>query len=157
MLHVLARSWLDIAVNFLKISPVFTYCSTLDTNIPLEDDHVICFSRLWTIVDNQDLCFSFQFLIILLRRSGLIPLIRTSLLLLVISIIWFLIEALSLCQTNSRMGRQERESSWNHRPHTTLRQTVSQKSPTRQSSKPHDRARSKETNGYTNYQRSSSS
>jgi len=35
------------------MSPVFTYCSTLYPNIPLEDDHMICFSRLWTIVCGQ--------------------------------------------------------------------------------------------------------
>ena len=32
------------------MSPVFTYCSTLYPNIPLEDNHMICFSRLCTIV-----------------------------------------------------------------------------------------------------------
>ena len=40
-------------MDFLKISPVFTYCCTLYPKIPLEDDHVICFSRLWTIVCTQ--------------------------------------------------------------------------------------------------------
>jgi len=50
MLHVPARAWTDITMNFIKMSPVFTYCSTLYPNIPLEDDHMICFSRLWTIV-----------------------------------------------------------------------------------------------------------
>jgi len=50
MSHVPARAWTDITMDFLKMSPVFTYCSTLYRNIPLEDDHVICFSRLWTIV-----------------------------------------------------------------------------------------------------------
>jgi len=46
MLHVPARAWTDITMDFLKISPVFTYCSTLYPNIPLEDGHMICFSRL---------------------------------------------------------------------------------------------------------------
>jgi len=53
ILHVPARAWTDITMDFLKMSPVFTYCSTLYPNIPLEDDHMICFSRLWTIVCRQ--------------------------------------------------------------------------------------------------------
>jgi len=53
ILHVLARAWTDITIDFLKMSPVFTHCSTLYPNIPLEDDHMICFSRLWTIVCRQ--------------------------------------------------------------------------------------------------------
>jgi len=36
-------------MHFLKMSPVFTYCSTLYPNIPLEDDYLICFSTLWAI------------------------------------------------------------------------------------------------------------
>jgi len=60
MLHVPARAWTDITMDFLKMSPVFTYCSTLYPNIPLEDDHMICFSRLWTIVCRQS---GFMFLI----------------------------------------------------------------------------------------------
>ncbi|HEY4153194.1 MAG TPA: hypothetical protein VGM38_07715, partial [Pseudolysinimonas sp.] len=50
MLHVPARAWTDISMDFLKLSPIFIYCSTLYPNIPLEDDHMICFSKLWTIV-----------------------------------------------------------------------------------------------------------
>jgi len=53
MLHVPTRAWTDITIGFLKTSPVFTYCSTLYPNIPLEDDYMICFSRLWTIVCRQ--------------------------------------------------------------------------------------------------------
>jgi len=53
MLHVPARAWTDITMDLLKMSSVFTYCSTLYPNIPLEDDHMICFSRLWTIVCRQ--------------------------------------------------------------------------------------------------------
>jgi len=60
MLHVPARAWTDITMDFLKISPVFTYCSTLYPNIPLEHDQMICFSRLWTIVCSQS---GFMFLI----------------------------------------------------------------------------------------------
>jgi len=50
MLHVPARAWTDITMDFLKMSPLFTYCSTLYPNIPLEDDHMICLLRLWRIV-----------------------------------------------------------------------------------------------------------
>ena len=53
MLHVPARAWTDITWDFLKTSPVFTYCSTLYPNIPLEEDYMLCFSRLWTIVCRQ--------------------------------------------------------------------------------------------------------
>jgi len=60
MLHVPARAWTDITMDFLKMSPVFTYCTTLYTNIPLKDDHMICFSRLWGIVCRQS---GFMFLI----------------------------------------------------------------------------------------------
>jgi len=60
MLHVPARACTDITMDFLKMSPVFTYCSTLYPNIPLEDDHMICFSRLWRIVCRQS---GFMFLI----------------------------------------------------------------------------------------------
>jgi len=60
MLHVPARAWTNITMDFLKMSPVFTYCSTLYRNIPLEDDHRNCFSRLWTIVCRHS---GFMFLI----------------------------------------------------------------------------------------------
>jgi len=43
-------------MDFLKMSPVFTYCTTLYPNIPLEDDQIICFSRLGTIVCRQSGC-----------------------------------------------------------------------------------------------------
>ena len=42
------------------MSPIFTYCSTLYLNIPLEDDHMISFSRLWTILYRQS---GFMFLL----------------------------------------------------------------------------------------------
>jgi len=60
MLHVPARARTDITMDFLKMSPVFTYCSTLYSNISLEDDHMICFSRLWALVCSQS---GFTFLI----------------------------------------------------------------------------------------------
>ena len=40
-------------MDFLKMSPVFTYCTTLYPNIPLKEDHMICFSKLWMIVCRQ--------------------------------------------------------------------------------------------------------
>jgi len=46
MLHVPTRAWTDITMDFLKMSLVYTYCSTIYLNIPLEDDNKICFSRL---------------------------------------------------------------------------------------------------------------
>jgi len=60
MLHVPARAWTDITIDFLKMSPIFNHCSTLYPNIPLEDNHMICFSKLWTIVCRQS---GFMFLI----------------------------------------------------------------------------------------------
>jgi len=60
ILHVAARGWTDITMDFLKMSPVFSYCSTFYPNIPLEDDNMICFSTLWTIVYKQS---GFMFLI----------------------------------------------------------------------------------------------
>ena len=60
MLHVPARAWKDIIMDFLKMPPVFTYCTTLYANIPLEDDNMICFQKLWMIVCRQS---GFMFLI----------------------------------------------------------------------------------------------
>jgi len=119
---------------------------------------IICFTfrdfgRL--SVGNQDLCFSFQFLIALRQRSALMHFIYTFLLLSVIPILLFLIKTLSLCQAISRIEPQERGSSWNHLPHATVRQTGNQKLPIRQFSKPHVHARSKEKNGCINSERSS--
>jgi len=53
MLRVPVRAWMDITVDFLNMSPVFTYCSTLYLNIPLNDDHMIYFSKLWMIFCRQ--------------------------------------------------------------------------------------------------------
>ena len=47
-------------MDFLKLTPVFTKCSVLDPNIPVGEDHIVCISRLWTIVDGQS---GFKFLI----------------------------------------------------------------------------------------------
>jgi len=60
MLHVPAIAWTDITMDFLKMFPVFTYCSTLYPKVPLEDDQLISLSRLWTIVCRQS---GFLFLI----------------------------------------------------------------------------------------------
>jgi len=60
ILYIPAKAWADISMDFLKMPPVFTYCSTLYPNILLEDDHIICFSKLWTIVCRQS---GFMFLI----------------------------------------------------------------------------------------------
>ena len=47
-------------MDFLNISPVLIDCSTLYPNIPLEDDHMICFSGRCTIVCRNS---AFTFLI----------------------------------------------------------------------------------------------
>jgi hypothetical protein len=60
MLHVPTRAWTDITMHFLKLSHVFIYCSALYPNILLEEDHMICISRLWTIVCRHS---GFKFLI----------------------------------------------------------------------------------------------
>ena len=57
---MLVRPWSNITIDFLKLSPVFTKCSLLYPNIPVGEDHVICISRLWIIVDR--LC-GFRFFI----------------------------------------------------------------------------------------------
>jgi len=46
MLYVLTRAWMNITMDFLKMSQVFTYCSTLYPNILLKENQMICFSRL---------------------------------------------------------------------------------------------------------------
>jgi len=60
MLHVRARPWINIILDFLKMSIVFTYCFTLYPTIPLEDDYMICFLGLCMIVYRQS---GFMFLI----------------------------------------------------------------------------------------------
>jgi len=52
--HVPTRACMDINMDFLKMSPIFTYCSTLYPNIPLEDNYMIYFSRLWTMVCKEE-------------------------------------------------------------------------------------------------------
>ena len=59
-LHVPVRPWSNITMNFLKLLLVFTKCSVLYPNIPVGEDHIVCISRLWTIVNRQS---GFKFLI----------------------------------------------------------------------------------------------
>ena len=40
-------------MDVLKLSPVFIKWSVLYMNIPVEKHHIICISRLWTIVTRQ--------------------------------------------------------------------------------------------------------
>ena len=46
LLHIPVRPWRDITVDFLKLSPVFTKCSLLHTNIHVGEYHIGCISRL---------------------------------------------------------------------------------------------------------------
>ena len=50
ILYIPAGAWMNITIDFLNIFPIFTYYYTLCRNISREDEHVICFSRPWTIV-----------------------------------------------------------------------------------------------------------
>ena len=52
-LHVQVRPWSDIMIDFLKLSLVINKCSVLYLNIPVGEDHIVCISRLWMIVDRQ--------------------------------------------------------------------------------------------------------
>ena len=40
-------------MDLVKLLAVFAKCSVLHPNIPVAEDHIICISRLWTIVDSQ--------------------------------------------------------------------------------------------------------
>ena len=59
-LHVSIRPMSDFSMDFLKLTPVFNKCSVLYLNIAFNEDHIVCISRLWTIVDQQA---GFKFLI----------------------------------------------------------------------------------------------
>jgi len=138
-------------MDFLKMSPAFTYCSTLYTNILWEDNHMICFSRLWTIFCRQS---GFMFLIPVtdnLTAEKCTDTLDTH----VVSVIGYpyciVFDRDTLfTSTISRIGQQEMESIWNRLPHTNLKRTVLQKLPLRQSPKPNECARSQEKNGCTN-------
>ena len=60
VLHMSVRPWSNMNVDFLKLSPVFPKSSDWYPNIPVGEDHIVCISRLWTIVDKQS---GFKFLI----------------------------------------------------------------------------------------------
>ena len=60
VLHMPVRPYSYITMNFLKVSMVFIKCSVLYHNIPVGKDHIVCISRLWTIIDRLS---RFQFLI----------------------------------------------------------------------------------------------
>ena len=47
------RSCSDIIIDFLKLLLVFIKCSVLCANIPVGENHIVCISQLWTIVDTQ--------------------------------------------------------------------------------------------------------
>ena len=53
-LHLPVRPWTGIWMDFHKLTPVFTLCSTIYPNIGIDNDHVACIQRIWTIVD----CYS---------------------------------------------------------------------------------------------------
>ena len=55
-LHVLVRPWTDISMDFLKLTAVFINCSTMYTNIEIDNDHMLCISRICTIVDRHSGC-----------------------------------------------------------------------------------------------------
>ena len=59
-LHVPVRPLSYIGIDFLKLLPVFAKCCVLWLNIPMGEDHIVCISRLWTIVNRQS---GFMFLI----------------------------------------------------------------------------------------------
>ena len=40
-------------MDFLKSTPVMIKCSTMYPNIEIDNDHVLCISRIWTIVDRH--------------------------------------------------------------------------------------------------------
>ena len=59
-LHVPVKLWSDLTIDFLKLLQVFNKYSVLYQNIPVGEYHILCISRLWTIVDRQA---GFKFLI----------------------------------------------------------------------------------------------
>ena len=47
-------------MDFLKLTPVFIKCSTMYPNIEIDNDPMLCISRIWTIVDRHS---GYKFLI----------------------------------------------------------------------------------------------
>ena len=60
LLYVPVRSYSNIIIDFVKLSPVFTKCSVFYPNIPVGEYHIVCISGLWMIVDRLS---GFKFLI----------------------------------------------------------------------------------------------
>ena len=126
-LHVPVRPWRNITMDFLKLSPIFTKCSVLYPNIPEGNDHIVCMSRLRTIVDRQS---GFKFLIpgpdnLTAEQYTAILIIIYSLLRDTLTVL-FLIGILFLCCHTSRVGQQAEESNWKLPPPTILKRTVHQ-------------------------------
>ena len=59
-LHVRVRPWTYISMHFVKLTPVFIKSSTIYPNIEIDNDHMLCISRMWTIVDSHS---AYEFLI----------------------------------------------------------------------------------------------
>ena len=59
-LHVPVRPCTDISMDFLKLTPVFIKGSTMYPNIEIDEEHMLCISRIWTIVDRHS---GYKFLI----------------------------------------------------------------------------------------------
>ena len=49
-LHVPVRPGTDISIYFLKLTPPFIKCSSIYPNIEIDNDHMLCISRIWTLV-----------------------------------------------------------------------------------------------------------
>ena len=52
-LHMPVMPWSDNTIDILKLSPVLMKSSPLYQNIPVGEDHIVCISWLWTIVNRQ--------------------------------------------------------------------------------------------------------
>ena len=50
-LPVLVRTWTDILMDHLKLTPVCIKCSTMYHNSEIDDDYSLYISCIWTIVD----------------------------------------------------------------------------------------------------------
>ena len=59
-LHIPVRLWSNVSIDLLKLVIVFTKCSVLHLNIPVDENHIVSISRLWMIVNSL---LGFKFLI----------------------------------------------------------------------------------------------
>lgn len=59
-LHVPVRSWTDISIDFLKVTPVFIKYSTMYPNMEIDKYYLLCIACIWTIVDRHS---AYKFLI----------------------------------------------------------------------------------------------